>query len=112
MDESTLLLEVGSGALDDLTTDEKTAILARYTNAQVKYAGMKTFEVLSKKFQPNYRMGRMYEDLSDKFEAYRKIYRSYVRNIGSGKLAVDPSTQTRYDIERYKWPKQTLSLTS
>lgn len=86
MNESTLLLEVGSEALDDLTAGEKGAVLNRYTDSQVKLAGMKVFGLLVRKFQPNYRMGRMYETLSQKYEMYYKLHRHYAATVSAGKL--------------------------
>jgi len=86
MDETTLLLEVGAEALDELSTTEKNAILMRYSNSQVKFAGMKVFDILRKKFMPNYKMGRMYESLSQKFEKYEKLYVQYAKTVRAGKL--------------------------
>ena len=93
--ESTLLLEVGSEALNDLTSDEKTAILARYTNAQVKYAGLKTFDLLRKKYQCNYKMGRMYEYLSQKYDAYERRYKEYSQAIKAGKIANEDTSDVK-----------------
>lgn len=86
MNESTLLLEVGSEALNDLTAAEKGAILNKYSETQVKLAGMKVFGLLTRKFQPNYRMGRLYESLSQKYEMYYKLYRHYAATVSAGKL--------------------------
>lgn len=110
MDESTLLLEVGSEALSDLTSAEKAAVLAAYTNAQVVYAGMKVFELLSKKFKPTYRAGKMYRQLSDKYERYVQIYKNYCRNVSAGKLGKDVDADTTYEeveMDRYKFLKDT-----
>ena len=109
MDESTLLLEVGSEALSELTTDEKSAILNRYTNTQVKFAGMKTFDVLRKKFQPNYRMGRMYESLSQKFEFYNRMYTQYARDIRAGKLGhTDYGEKKSIDPDKFRQSEDDL----
>ena len=107
MDELTLTMEVGSEAVEELSSTEKTAILASYTNAQVKFAGMKVFDLLRKKFLPTYRMGRMYEDLSSKFEKYESLYREYCQTMNAGKLGEDPDDVTKYDVDRWKWPSQT-----
>ena len=88
MQESVLLLEVGAQAIRDLSADEKDIILSKYSDAQVKYAGMMTFNVLRKKFRANYRMGRMYEDLSQKYEAYNRIYKEYAQAISAGRNSV------------------------
>ena len=107
MDELTLILEVGSEALDELSDTEKNAILANYTNAQVKYAGMKVFDILRKKFLPTYRMGRMYEELSAKFEKYDRLFKEYCQAMNAGKLGTDPDDIDNYDIERWKWVSPT-----
>lgn len=109
MDETNLLLEVGSGALNDLTTEEKNAILNKYSDGEEKLAGMKVFYILMRKFKPNYRMGRMYEDLSRKYEAYRDIYYEYARSTNAGRHGIDPDTQERSDVIRYKFISPTRS---
>lgn len=107
MTETELILEVGSEAVDELSTTEKNAILSTYTDAQAKYAGLATFDLLRKKFLPTYRMGRMYEALSDKFEKYDRLYKEYCSVVKAGKLGVDPDTITKYDVKRWKWPSLT-----
>lgn len=106
--DAQLKLEVGSEAYNELTSDEVSSLLSAYDNARL--AGMKTFELLMKKFQPTYRMGRMYEKLSEKFEHYWKIYNWYAQSMGSGKLANEDLGNER-NVERYKFletshPKQ------
>lgn len=81
------MLEVGSEALNELSLDEKIGILSKYTDSQVMLASMKVFKLLARKFQPNYRMGRMYENLGRKFEVYDQLYKEYARNVRAGKLA-------------------------
>lgn len=103
MDESNLLFEIGSVALNDLNADEKSALLSSYSNGQETLAGMKSFNLLRKKFQSNYRMGKMYEDLSQKYEAYDKIYKEYVRNVRGGRLPDGYSDKEHKDIDRYKF---------
>lgn len=102
MDSNVLLLEIGSVALGDLSEIEKDAILALYTNAEVRLAGMKTFELLRKKFQPNYRMGRTYEDLSRKYEWYDQLYKEYASSTAAGELGSDDFTDVE-TIDRYKF---------
>lgn len=108
MEEQTLLLEVGSEALSDLTTDEKNAILGKYSEDEVRIAGMKVFYILMRKFQADYRMGRMYEDLSQKYEAYRRIYNWYAKTVSAGRVTSDPAEEN-YVVERYKFVKPTRS---
>ena len=85
MDDSVLLLEIGSVAYGDLSASEIAALLALYSNSQNKIAGMHSFEILKKKFLPTYRMGKTYEKLSDKFENYRRIYNDYAQTVGAGR---------------------------
>lgn len=102
MQESNLLLEVGAQAISDLSSDEKTAILARYSDGEEKMAGMKVFSVLMKKYRANYRMGRMYESLSQKYEAYRILYYEYAQSVKAGKTSSDPDNEF-FEIERSKF---------
>jgi len=110
--ESTLLLEIGSEALSELSTDEKEALLARYTDAQASVAGLKAFGLLMKKFQPNYRMGKMYEDLSDKYEAYRRIYNLYCQNINAGRTGSSGTDELKYDIQKDTFTRHVMSPTN
>lgn len=107
MQEANLLLEVGTQALNDLSVDEKDAILLKYSDGEEKLAGMRIFSILMKKFKSDYRMGRMYEDLSQKYETYRRLYYEYAHSVKAGKLSVDPDTQDRSDVERYKFVSPT-----
>lgn len=107
--ESTLLLEVGSEALAELSSDEKTAILAKYTDTQAALAGMRVFDVLRKKFQPNLKMGRMYEDLATKFRFYDEMYKQYARAVKAGRLGRTDFSSQR-SIDRYKWVKDSHAL--
>lgn len=81
------MLEVGSEALAELTLDEKIGILSKYTDAQVILAAMKTFKLLARKYKPNYKMGRMYENLGQKFEKYDQLYKEYTKFVRAGKNA-------------------------
>ena len=105
MDADRLLLEIGSEAYNELTDDERTSLLNSYTNAQSKLAGMRAFELLMKKFQPTYRMGRMYEDLSAKYEHYRRMYMMYAQAVKAGKLGKTVGDER--NIQRYKFLEQT-----
>lgn len=107
MDEINLILEVGSDALDELSTTEKSAILAKYSNGDESIAALHVFKILMRKFKPTYRMGRMYEALSDKYVAYKDLYEHYARSVLAGKLAKDVDDIAKYDVERWKWPSQT-----
>jgi len=107
MQEADLLLEIGSEALDDLSSTEKAAILAKYESGQETLAALKAFSILMKKFKPTYRMGKMYEDLSAKYERYRDLYNLYAKTVRAGKVGKDPDEITKYDIDRWKWPSQT-----
>jgi len=107
MQENDLLLEVGSEALNDLSDEEKIAILNKYESGQETLAALKVFSILMKKFKPTYRMGKMYEDLSAKYERYRDLYNLYAKMVRAGRVGQDPDTITKYDIDRWKWPSQT-----
>jgi ABC-type transporter lipoprotein component MlaA len=96
--ESNLLLEVGAQALSDLSADEKEAILSRYEDSEIKLAGQKVFYILMRKYKANYRMGRLYEDLSDKYEAYRNIYYEYARSNNAGRKVDNDSTSDKFKI--------------
>lgn len=104
MKQEDLLLEVGTQALNDLSSDEKNAILNKYEEGQETMAGLKVFSILMKKFQADYRMGRMYEDLSQKYEAYRNLYFQYAKGTKAGKSSINEET---YDVERSKFIKPT-----
>jgi hypothetical protein len=87
MDSNELLLEIGSKAYDDLDPRERTALMGKYTLAQTRIAGLHAFQILMKKFQPTYRMGKTYENLSEKFVAYRNIYNWYCQTVSAGTIA-------------------------
>jgi hypothetical protein len=94
MTSDELLLEIGSEAYAELSTSEQTAIAAKYTVAQTRMAGLHAFQLLMKKFRPSYRMGKTYEALSQKFEAYRQIYNWYCQTVKAGKVT---ATSTQLD---------------
>jgi hypothetical protein len=72
---------------------------------------MKVFGLLAKKFQPNYRMGKMYEDLSQKYEAYQRIYNMYCRNMCAGRTTEPVEGTPRYDLEKTRYTQYTMSRT-
>ncbi len=92
MDSANLLLEVGAQAIKDLSAGEEAAILAKYANGQEALAGLHVFSLLTKKFKANYRMGRMYQNESQKYEAYRQIYYEYTRSVNAGKVKSQTAT--------------------
>lgn len=89
-----LLLEIGEEALNELSVKEKNAIAAKYTVAQTRVAGLHAFQLLMKKFKPNYRMGKTYEALSEKFIAYRQLYNWYCQTVAAGRIT---ATETQLD---------------
>lgn len=94
-----LELEVGSEAYLELTPSEVNAICQKYDD--VRLAGMKAFELLWKKFKPTYKMGKMYTRESEKYQAYRDIYKMYKAQLQSG---VTAGTRTNtITLERDKW---------
>ena len=78
-----LMLEIGSEAYNLLTSEERDAICNSVSSATL--GGLKAFELLWKKFKPSYRMGRMYEADSERYEAYYKMYCHYVQQVKAGK---------------------------
>lgn len=104
METSELLLEIGSQAFDDLTETEISHLTSNYKSTQTQLAGMKAFDLLRKKFRPNYRMGRTYEDLSDKYRFYDELYKEYTRNVSAGKNAsTEEERDDRNNLDRYKF---------
>lgn len=85
MQETKLLEAIGSEAISELTQDEKNIILGKFTDSQVYEAAMFAFSLLMKKFRPSYRLGRMYEDLSQKYEFYYKMYIMYSNMVKAGR---------------------------
>jgi len=98
MTEEQLRLEIGSEAFSNLTPEEVSYIVGKYSN--VKLAGMKAFELLWKKFKPSYRMGKLYEEESERYLAYKEIYLQYVRQLSSG---VHKSGSRGGTVRRDKW---------
>ena len=97
-----LKLEIGAAAFEDLTDDEVAIILKNYSSDTIRLAGMKAFEILSKKFQPNYRMGRLYEELGSKYEYYQRMYDRYARMVRAGSVP-NVDTTGKYQLDRNKW---------
>lgn len=97
MQEENLLFEVGSQALNDLAPEEKDLILSKYEDGQEKIAGLKVFSILMKKFKSDYRMGRMYENRSQRYKAYRLIYLDYAQSLGKKKV-----TRPESMIEKFR----------
>ena len=77
-----LLVEIGSEAYDGLTSQEVLAICQSVNDAV--NGGMKAFEILWKKFNPTYKMGKMYVRDSDRYEAYRRIHAWYCQKVNAG----------------------------
>ena len=83
MTQDDLKMEIGSEAYSDLSDEEVAFIVNNYDD--VKLAAMKSFEILWKKFQPTYRLGRLYEASSDKYLNYRSLYVHYSNMLGVGR---------------------------
>ena len=81
-----LLLEIGSEAYSEMSIADRGAIAAKYTVAQTRMAGLHAFQLLMKKYKPNYRMGKVYEALGDKFDHYRKMYNWYCQTVKAGSI--------------------------
>jgi hypothetical protein len=98
MTEEVLKLEIGSEAFSNLTSAEVAHIVEKYSD--VKLAGMKAFELLWKKFKPTYRMGKLYEEESDKYQAYKEMYLLYTKQLGAG---IHTSKLTNVNVKRGLW---------
>ncbi len=98
MTEQDLEREVGSEAFSDLTSDEVSYIVGTFSD--IKQAGMKAFEILWKKFKPTYRMGKLYEKDSEKYQNYRELYLLYTQTLGAGRTT---SKVQNFVIKRNKW---------
>lgn len=79
---SKLLLEIGSEAYERLTPTEISAICMNANS--VLEGAMKAFELLWKKYEPTYKMGKMYIRESDRYETYRRIHNWYCQKIRAG----------------------------
>ena len=98
MTEQDLELEIGGEALSDLTSDEITYIVTTFSD--IKQAGMKAFELLWKKFKPTYRMGKLYERESEKYQNYKEVYLLYSKMVSAGRST---STISNKVINRNLW---------
>lgn len=87
MTEAAIVLEIGQVPWGELTPMEQELIMLKYTDEQVGLAAMKVFDLLRKKYQPNYKMGKMYEELSAKYEYYNRVYLGYCQSVHAGRLA-------------------------
>ena len=99
-----LLLEIGSEAYSDLAAVEITALCAKYSAAQAAQAGLHSFQLLMKKFQATYKMGKTYEKLSDKYNAYTKVYNWYCGRVNAGSVtATDAELAAVATIDKDKF---------
>jgi len=97
--------EVGERAWSLLTTGEQTKILAG-SGSSLSLAGMQVFELLWKRFKPTYRLGKLYQAESDRYQEYYKIYCKYARELGAGRINQDDISGTTVSVERtdlYQW---------
>lgn len=104
MTNDDLLLEIGSQAHDDLTSNEISSLTTNYTSSQKSMAGMKAFDLLRKKFRPTYRMGRTYKHLTDKYKFYDMLYKEYAATTDAGKVtSTSEDRSDRESLDRYKF---------
>lgn len=80
-----LSLIIGEEAFLTLSETERNAIAAKFTVAQTQLAAMASFDLLRKKFQPSYKMGRLHEASSEKFLFYDKLYKEYASTLNAGR---------------------------
>jgi hypothetical protein len=114
MQKTTLLLEVGEEAMNELSDNEQGLILNLYDDSEARVAAMRVFDILRKKFKPSYRMGSFYEDRAAKYRAYDNLYKEYASSVGAGKLGaaitdveIEVPVHHANDIDRNKWTKLT-----
>jgi hypothetical protein len=96
MTSTDVIVEVGSDAWGKLTTDEQDAILAS-SDSNVLVAGLRVFDLLRKKFKPSYKLGKIYQAESDRYEAYHRIYCEYARKLNAGRIYEDVRTKPEVD---------------
>ena len=94
-----LKAEVGERAWGLLETDEQTAILTG-CGSNLALAGMRTFELLWKRFKPTYRMGKIYQADSDRYEEYYKMYCKYANSTGAGVLK--DAVRTKPSVDQWR----------
>ena len=100
-----LLLEIGSEAYADLSDFEIAALCRKYSAAYSSHAGLHAFQLLMKKFQPTYRMGKTYEKLSEKFDSYKKTYNWYAARVKAGRItatAAELAEVEKIDSDKFK----------
>jgi len=86
-----LRLEIGKEAYSLLDDEDIMSICQKSPN--VTYAAMLAFKLLYRNFQPSYRLGRMYQAESDRYEAYYRMYQEYARQVRAGKSCVKTDTE-------------------
>ena len=102
MTEAIIILEVTESAWAELSTAEKAGILAKYGDTQVFLCAMKVFDLLRKKFQPNYRMGKMYENLSEKYIFFDRLYKEYCQKVNAGYTSPAAANYEPIDVDRFR----------
>ncbi len=103
LDWRLLKTEIGSEAFAELDEDEVAYICKSFTSDQIYQAAQKAFEILWKKFRPNYRMGRSFKALSDKYQTYYNIYLHYCRRLSGSVVSADTEDQdVLYIYDRFK----------
>lgn len=96
MIESEIKTEVGERAWGFLTTDEQMAILTG-SGTSLSLAGMQVFELLYKKFKPTFRLGKLYQADSDRYQEYYRIYCQYAQKLKAGRLKNAVRTKPKVD---------------
>jgi len=96
MIEDQVKAEVGERAWGLLTTDEQMSILAG-SGSSLSLAGMRVFELLWKRFKPTYRMGKLYQADSDRYQEYYRIYCQYAQKLGAGRINETVRTKPKVD---------------
>jgi len=97
--------EVGARAWDLLSDDEQAHVLIS-SDSSIALAGMLTFEILWKRFKPTYRLGKLYQAESDRYQEYHRIYCSYAAKVGAGsieKTEISGTTVTVDRVDVFQW---------
>jgi hypothetical protein len=102
MTEAIIILEVTEAVWAELSAAEKAGMLAKYADTQVLPCAMHVFNLLRKKFQPNYRMGKMYENLSDKYKFFDQLYKEYTQKVNAGYTSPVSETYEQIDVDRFR----------
>jgi len=102
MTEAIIILEITEDVWAELSAAEQAGLLTKYGDTQVLLCAKHVFDLLRKKFKPNYRMGKMYEDLAEKYKFYDRMFKEYCQRVNAGYTSTAPDDYTPMDTERFR----------